>query len=50
IALDASLVTEGVVMEANLSTKGATLEASLGHEGIALNDYTGVTESSGTES
>ncbi|GKB49766.1 hypothetical protein Tco_0900519, partial [Tanacetum coccineum] len=45
-----SLITESAAIEACLVTKGATLEASLGHEGIALNDYTGVTESSGTES
>ncbi|GJV70938.1 hypothetical protein Tco_1490933 [Tanacetum coccineum] len=45
-----SLITESAAIEACLVTKGATLEACLVNEGIALNDNTGVMESSGTES
>ncbi|GKB74280.1 hypothetical protein Tco_0935692 [Tanacetum coccineum] len=49
-----SLVTEGTTLEANLSTDGTALDASasfcLVNEGMALNDNTGVIESSGTES
>ncbi|GKG26254.1 hypothetical protein Tco_0399400 [Tanacetum coccineum] len=45
-----SMVTEGTTLEACLVTKGAALEACLLNEGIALNDYTGVMESSGTNS
>ncbi|GKD24854.1 hypothetical protein Tco_1231068, partial [Tanacetum coccineum] len=36
--------------EASLVTEGATLEACLFNEGLAMNDNTGVTESSRTES
>ncbi|GJW85945.1 hypothetical protein Tco_0159090 [Tanacetum coccineum] len=50
IKFDASLVTKGAVMEACLVTEGAALEACLVNEGKAVNDNTGVTESSGTES
>ncbi|GKB60917.1 hypothetical protein Tco_0917103 [Tanacetum coccineum] len=48
--MEACLITVGAVIEACLVTKGATLEACLVKEGIALNDNTGVTENSGTES
>nr|GEX17646.1 hypothetical protein [Tanacetum cinerariifolium] len=45
-----SLVTESTTLEANVSTKGTALEASLVNKGIALNDNTGVTKNSRTES
>ncbi|GJS16231.1 hypothetical protein Tco_0410703 [Tanacetum coccineum] len=45
-----SLITEGAAIEACLVIEGATLEACLVVEGIALNDNTGIKESSGTES
>ncbi|GJZ18163.1 hypothetical protein Tco_0554286 [Tanacetum coccineum] len=48
--LEANLCTDNTVMEACLVTEGETLEACLVKEGIALNDNTGVTENSGTES
>ncbi|GJX20707.1 hypothetical protein Tco_0223384 [Tanacetum coccineum] len=48
--LEACLITEGATIEACLITKGETLEACLVNEGIAVNDNTGVTESSQTES
>ncbi|GJV54602.1 hypothetical protein Tco_1455607 [Tanacetum coccineum] len=48
--LEACLVTEVVAIEACLITEAATLEACLLNEGIALNDNTGVMESSGTKS
>nr|GEW26723.1 hypothetical protein [Tanacetum cinerariifolium] len=50
LVMEACFITEGAVMEAILVTEGATLEASLVNEGITLNDITGVTKSSGTES
>ncbi|GKC87764.1 hypothetical protein Tco_1148413, partial [Tanacetum coccineum] len=48
--LEACLVTKGVVIEACLITEGAALEACLVNEGLELNDNTGVTKGSGTES
>ncbi|GKE49993.1 hypothetical protein Tco_1481251 [Tanacetum coccineum] len=48
--LEANLCTDNTVIEACLVTEGETLEACLVKEGIALNDNTGVTENSGTES
>ncbi|GJZ16170.1 hypothetical protein Tco_0551847 [Tanacetum coccineum] len=45
-----SLITKGVAIEACLVTEGAALEACLVNEGIAVNDNTGVTKSSRTES
>nr|GEV54501.1 Gag-Pol polyprotein [Tanacetum cinerariifolium] len=47
--LKACLITEGSTIEACLVTKGVALEACLVNEGITMNDNTGVTDSSGTD-
>ncbi|GJR08560.1 hypothetical protein Tco_0791212 [Tanacetum coccineum] len=48
--LEACLITEGATIKACLVINGAALEACLVNKGITVNDYTGVTESTGTES